>query len=1377
MEEKVKVENSKNAVVNSEIKAVNVHIGDKIYNTPKLELNRQWFEDLLAKSINNLGERYSEELNFDLPIALVFNGIARNQKFKDELKEKIKEVLSKNSDVIRILKRSKALNEDLSKNIQELESKSIEINNWYKSIKWEEGGSLQYKVIDSLIDRLLKLVSEIQRIFYDLEAIEPTPTKSYESLKYNDEKYYLRQISTSGYQFRRFLELNTFHLAERPCLLLSGDGGHGKSHLLADVARNHQSNGGFSILLLGQYFYKGEVWSEIFKQLSISTFHTKDELLTLLNEIGKVSGKRLLFFIDALNEGEGKTIWKSQLAGFLEDFKKYSWLGVIVSVRSTFLSLVVPENLRKDSNTLVHITHQGFRGYEYQASKRFFQYFGLQAPKIPLLTPEFTNPLFLLLFCKGLKKNGYTHIPEGMNGISKIIQFFFQGINKSLFDKFEFEPKINLANKCAESFAQSLSEQKQTLMNYDTAFLLLNNVVKTYFPFVQNCNILTELISEGLFKENVRYNRDNRETECVIEFNYERFGDYIITNLLVDKYIDPKNPSLAFKRNGNLSFVLESPDSYYEGIIEALSVILPEKIRKELFEVVPKKYYSVESISHGFIKSLIWRREDTITGKSLEFTDVVQKNGFVREYVEVMISVCSNDKHLFNANYLHKILIDKTLPQRDDIWTKLIHFKYSPQVDEEYEIGAIQRLVDWAWSEDNKSYLSEESIYLSAKTVTWFLTSPNRFLRDSSTKGLVCLLTNNLPIACRLIDDFKDINDPYILERLMAGCYGAIVKSEVNSMSKDLAQKVFDTFFIHGEPPVHILTREYTRGICEFAIHHKLEIAGNVALVYPPYNSVWEDPKMTAENCAKKYKIKNFVYDRATREDRGQNNLVLSTSDDFYDFNKYEIGKGSDFSAIKINAEKNYNDFYNSLIKKKKQLLKLCENAYSLLQKMQKNDRWYEKTLAMCKSTEEKVISFLSESEKTKYESEIRPFFESKFIYSKSSWNNRSEFNNEKMVAFILDRIFELGWTKKLFGSFDSSYNEYERRNTHIQSIGEKYRWIAYYECLARIADNFLYSNRWNGEKKESPLSGAWQIDKRDIDPTITSRPIKINTWKEYKKTWWFNIEYNNWDKSNWYRKEDDLPSIDKLMQVTDPKGKVWVMIQSFPHWINKIDREDDFKDDYTKMEIWHHLRSYFIKKSDKKKFIKWASKQRFYNNWMKHSKETRQVFSREFYWSNSYNTEMDIKEIHLDWQRLSDRQEDKSYPFKGIVTTDEYNWGENKDATLGEDGKYSYFRPSQSLFNILDLSFRGDFEFKNSKGEIVCIDPSGREEGLSCLLVRKDILFEAMEKEKLELVWTIIGEKMITHPLNHAPRLSFSGCCFFNENHNIENRLSFGYW
>jgi hypothetical protein len=655
------------------------------------------------------------------------------------------------------------------------------------------------------------------------------------------------------------------------------------------------------------------------------------------------------------------------------------------------------------------------------------------------------------------------------------------------------------------------------------------------------------------------------------------------------------------------------------------------------------------------------------------------------------------------------------------------------------------------------------------------LTSPNRFLRDASTKGLVCLLTNNLPIACRLIDDFKDVNDPYVLERLLAGCYGAMVKSEINSTSKDLAQKIFETFFIHAEPPVHILTREYARGICEFAIYHKLEMGGDIALVYPPYQSVWEDPKMTAENCVKKYKIKDFVYDKSTREDRGQNNLVLSTSDDFYDFHKYEIGKSSEFSMQKITAEQDYNNFYSTSNKKKKGWLNRVKNIYKLSHETGANNVELFNTIRG--EMDDLIKHIFSETDMEYYFNVVKPYFIAKYPINNYHWGDKSEFDNNKMVVFTIERIFELGWTKELFGTFDCNYNEYESKNLKIQSIGEKYRWIAYYECLARLADNFLYSNKWNDQKKESPLLGAWQLDKRDIDPTITNKPIKVNQYEKYRSTWWFNVRYSNWEDPDWYIKKDDLPSINKLMQVTDPEGKVWVMIQGFPHWINKIDREEDFNNDHTKMEVWHHLRSYFIKKSDKSKFIKWASKQRFYDSWMKQSKESNQVFSREFYWSNPHKVELDTKTILLDWQKLSDRKEDNSLPFKGIVTSDKYSWSNDKDGSIELGEGYGYFRPSQSLYNILGLSFHSDFEFKDATGEVVCIDPSGREEGLPCLLVRKDKLISALEKENLDLIWTIIGEKLIIHPYNSVPRLSFSGCCFFNKNDEVESNIAYEFW
>ena len=138
------------------------------------------------------------------------------------------------------------------------------------------------------------------------------------------------------------------------------------------------------------------------------------------------------------------------------------------------------------------------------------------------------------------------------------------------------------------------------------------------------------------------------------------------------------------------------------------------------------------------------------------------------------------------------------------------------------------------------------------------------------------------------------------------------------------------------------------------------------------FRSVWEDPKMTAENCVKKYKIKNFVYDKATREDRGQNNLVLSTSDSFYDFHKIEIGKSSEFLLLKIRAEQEYNNFYSTLNKKKKGWLNRVKNIYKLSHGKGANN--FELFNTIRGEMDNSIKHFLSESEMEYYFNMVKPY-------------------------------------------------------------------------------------------------------------------------------------------------------------------------------------------------------------------------------------------------------------------------------------------------------------------------------------------------------------------------------------------------------------------
>ena len=54
---------------------------------------------------------------------------------------------------------------------------------------------------------------------------------------------------------------------------------------------------------------------------------------------------------------------------------------------------------------------------------------------------------------------------------------------------------------------------------------------------------------------------------------------------------------------------------------------------------------------------------------------------------------------------------------------------------------------------------------------------------------------------------------------------------------------------------------------------------------------------------------------------------------------------------------------------------------------------------------------------------------------------------------FVLNRVFELGWTSELFGEFDrhaESHSTNYRTSHKAERIGKKYQWLAYHEVLAR---------------------------------------------------------------------------------------------------------------------------------------------------------------------------------------------------------------------------------------------------------------------------------------------------------------------------------------
>lgn len=223
------------------------------------------------------------------------------------------------------------------------------------------------------------------------------------------------QIRRAARAIHEFVADEAASAANRGALLLLGSAGTGKTHLLCDIAAHRLAAGLPTVVLLGQQFADSEPWRQIVDRLDLSC-RGHDEFLGALDAAAQVRGCRALILIDALNEGAGKFLRHKHLAGVLRALQRYPRIAIALTCRAGYERIVIPDGLPPDR--LVTATHRGFADHEYVATRTFFDHYGIERPNVPLLTPEFSNPLFLKLFCAGLQKRGMTRVPAGLAGIT-----------------------------------------------------------------------------------------------------------------------------------------------------------------------------------------------------------------------------------------------------------------------------------------------------------------------------------------------------------------------------------------------------------------------------------------------------------------------------------------------------------------------------------------------------------------------------------------------------------------------------------------------------------------------------------------------------------------------------------------------------------------------------------------------------------------------------------------------------------------------------------------------------------------------------------------------------------------------------------------------
>lgn len=836
-----------------------------------LNLSEEWFLDQNNVQIKNLGNRYLPDINIELDLKRVFDALGKSESF-------YKYFINKSDELIILLNDLKL--QEIKENV-ELLCKVVE------NIPVDSTDLLDVEELTSNLNKIIKILDEEKK-------------KNYQKLE--SEKDSSNTINDNIYRLNRALELvddyydyicsKEIKVFNQPFVLLEGEGGIGKSHLLADTIVKRNIFGSKSLLFLGQHF-KGDrnPLIEILEMLNLKC--NLDEFLLELNRIGEKSKSRIIIFIDALNEGNGKNIWRNYLGGMLEKLNQFNWIGLVMSIRTEYVDI-----LFKDNNTLneriVKVKHTGFSNLEYEAIKKYFNTYNIEYADIPFTNHEFSNPLFLRLFCEGYKQG---NIDLNAISVDDIYKNYLNTINFRISDACQYSSHINVIVKVINAIVSYKYDK-----GYGNNFISIDILMEILTDIEKKYNIhkplLDELLSEGVITKNITSRSDE-----YFYVTYEKLEDYIYAKLLINELNNIGIKEFALKHKDLL---------YYEDILEALAIALTEDKVYELFEVFVENKEK-NSIINAFIYGLKWRKSNTISSKTLDYINnvVLRNNNNIENLYATLILISAKVNHQLNAEMTVNYIIDFPMPDRDAF--------FIPLFDELlYEEGSsINRLLDWCLSENKNDNILDETIRLTSIMVSTFLLSSNNYLRDKSTKALIHLLTGHIDVLLKVLEKYEKIDDPYILERLYAVAFGCIISETSETIIRELAMYVYNSIFKSEYVYPNILLRDYAKNIIDYAKFKLKDKDMDNLVVMPPYKSV--TLAVPTDEEISKYKLN---YNAPDFKDYywGQNSIISSmqveySRDDspggYGDFGRYVFQ--SYFSNWK---GMNYNDLKNIAIKK-----------------------------------------------------------------------------------------------------------------------------------------------------------------------------------------------------------------------------------------------------------------------------------------------------------------------------------------------------------------------------------------------------------------------------------------------------------------------------
>lgn len=1294
-------------------------------------MDRKFQEKRLKAATNGAGERYDTVVNIQIEGMLQnLHALNREEPFMAIFLKATYHVVND----IPSLERSDTTKENeiicLANELKSLMDRLIGIKSKtkYQNVRWSS--------LITALDAVSSTCYDLYSYFREEKEKEGTPKAARDS--YSSTSYDLWNIYRGLSDLRDTIgDPSQTKLFNTPRLMLHGEAGIGKTHLLCDYATNRLNAQRATIIYLGHELHAVPGSGDpIERMATLDGFKDKAEFLKALKELAEQSPERVCLIVDAINEGEGIE-WEK-----LIELKEINGLSVVVSLRDGY-EFVLGNRKRYTS-----VRHTGFSEIAWEGVSKFFKHYGLKLPEIPIINPEFKNPLFLRIFCKSYTTPGKT--PRG-HGATHVFEHYIANQSLKVYKELGVKlPQkylwINLIKPIGVWMGQNgtnrIPQKKLVeIINQDSN-------LSAYVTTLPN-----SLEANGLMIKYPHFTKAHRRSGHAYYFTYQRFSDHlIIRSILTENKIEgPDASTKAREYFNNDPFFDDIIHKYDTGLIEALAIQIPERCKgDELPNLVDKEYRDMSVMKRAFLEGLKWRDISVQDGQLKNF-DENQATEYLKKYFRTendffevlacMYDVSAIPEHPFNALHIHKILNRLSLADRDSWFQNFI-------LDNSYDGDAITRLHSWSFS-SLITQSSPESADLAATAILWTTASTSRGIRDTSSRAAVAIISQHpqqmIPVFKRMLK----CNDPYVVERLFATVYGvsaAVSKDKDTLMA--LAKLVYENHFLDSKRQPNAIIDDYAHSTIELYIRlYENDAKFDTAIFRPPYNYAFPKQIHTIEWLRKKYYDEQNYYSIW--------GSLMYNYGSLADFGRYTMGGVlNGFSSYKLkeplpkSIHSKMRRFDRSLNQKQSALYteyrRIKSSRFSfisepsdevLLQiiRREKNssDLLKEDPLYFKKRRKvfwrlifslppHKLVMFIS----------LLPY-----INDKKQLPDRERKNFDLGVGqrWIFQRVIKLGWSPDKHGDFEkytARDRAVSRDRARIERIGKKYQWIGLHEFTAYVGANFyLAHDDWDSEKEFTQYSGAYEIGVRDFDPTLDPSLVDTRRENEQIKTrarWEPN--YNAWDTPGWAHSTADIPPSRSLI-FCSLDGQDYLNLGQSVTWKGQSDPPED-EERYNYPQLWMKIQSYIVKKKDLQTIIKWSSDKEFWDRVLPEvNSYSGELFLKEFDGSRAYDQE--FKYTNNGW-------DEKGFDRPFAVNQPVQRYSEGESGSIGID------LPSPFLVKILNLHSTGAGSYLSTDGKLKLFDPSlEKEEFSNTLLVTQKEFLKILDSTGLTVIWTILGEKI----------------------------------